>query len=95
MAEYIWEKKAGRRSADNPKPHNRLAKLAQQTEANFLIYGGVCDRIRREEPDCWISTIHDSILVQPEWAEYVRGVMSDEFGKLGVQPRLEVEPCDK
>lgn len=95
MARFIRETKDVRRAADNPRPHNKLAKLAQKTEANFLIYGGVCERIRREEPGCWISTIHDSVLVQPEWAEYVGGVMLEEFGKLGVQPRLEVEPCDR
>jgi hypothetical protein len=101
IARFIHDMKAGEKTDDNPKPHNALAKLAQKTEANFLIYGmggitpGVCERIRNESPNCWIGTIHDSLLVLPEMAEYVRGVMLEEFAKLGVRPRLEVEPCDR
>lgn len=101
VARFIQDMKAGEKTDDDPKPHNALAKLAQKTEANFLIYGtgsitpGVCERIRNERPDCWIGTIHDSLLVLPETAEYVRGVMLEEFAKLGVRPRLEVEPCDR
>ena len=49
----------------------------------------VCERIRKERPDCWVATIHDSILTLPDNVEYVLSVMRDEFGKLGVAPRLE------
>lgn len=51
----------------------------------------VCERIRRERPDCWLTTIHDSVLCLPEDGEYVRNVMADEFEKLGIKPTLEVK----
>ena len=95
IARFIRDMKSGRKTAANEKPHNKLAKLAQKTEAKFLIYGGVCDRIRREKPNCWIGTIHDSLLTLPDTAEYVRSVMLEEFAKLEVRPRLEVEACDR
>ena len=93
MARFIRDMKDEKKTTTNPKPHNALARLAQRSEANFLIYGGVCERIRREKPDCWLGTIHDSLLMLPESAEYVRGVMLEEFGRLGVRPMLEIEPC--
>ncbi len=101
MARFIREMKDGKKTVANPKPHNKLAKLAQKTEANFLIYGmgklteGVCERIMRERRDCWVGTIHDSLLVLPGDVDYAMSVMQGEFAKLGVQPRLVPEPCDK
>jgi hypothetical protein len=94
IARFIQDIKEGRRTEANPKPHNRVAKLSQKTEANLVIYA-VCDRIRKENPDLWIGTIHDSLLCLPESVDYVRAVMQDEFKKLGVKPRLEPEPCDR
>lgn len=101
MARFIRDMKMGKKTKANPKPHNRLAKLAQKTEANFVIYGmgdvteGVCKRIMREKPGIWLGTIHDSLLMLPENAEYVRAVVCEDFAKLGLAPRLEIEPCDR
>jgi hypothetical protein len=50
---------------------------------------GVCRRVMRERPDLPVFTIHDCIYTVPGGAEYVRGVIVDEFGRLGVRPRLE------
>ena len=90
MARFFKEAKYGRKTKDNPKPHNKLARMAQKAEVNFVIFT-VCERIRRERPDCWLTTIHDSVLCLPEDGEYVRNVMADEFEKLGIKPTLEVK----
>jgi hypothetical protein len=90
IADYIRRQKNGTATAKNPKPWNRLAKVAQTMEAKFVI-GSVCDRIRKESVDCWVSTIHDSILTLPESVDLVLGIMEAEFAKMGVKPRLEAE----
>jgi hypothetical protein len=88
MAEFIREQKKGEKTTDDDRPHGKFAIKAQYQESKFIIYT-VCERIRREKPDCWITTIHDSILTLPENVDYVLSVMKDEFTKLGVSPRLE------
>lgn len=89
MARFFRQAKYGRKTKENPKPHNKLARMAQKAEVNFVIFT-VCECIRKERPECWLITIHDSILCRPRDGEFVRGVMLEEFGKLGVCPRLEV-----
>jgi hypothetical protein len=81
LAAFIRGQKKG-------KDHGRFAVKAQYEESKFVIYT-VCDQIRRERSDCWIATIHDSILTLPQHVEYVLAVMKEEFGKLGVSPRLK------
>ena len=88
MAEFIRQEKKGERTKDDEKPHGKFAIKAQYEESRFIVYS-VCDRIRRERPDCWISTVHDSILTPPNNVEYVLSIMRDEFVRLGVSPRLE------
>jgi len=90
MARFFRQAKYGRKTKENPKPHNKLARMAQKAEVNFVIFT-VCERIRRERPGCWLTTIHDSILCLPDDGEYVRSVMENEFEKLGVKPKLEVK----
>jgi hypothetical protein len=72
--------------------HRRLAHFAQKVESAFM-FGRVVPRIMRERPDLFISTIHDSILTPVADAQFVRGVMLDEFAQLGVSPQVKVEPC--
>ena len=88
MADYIRQQKTGQKSKDDDRPHGRFAVKAQYEESKFIIHT-VCERIRRERPDCWVGTIHDSILVLPQDVEYVLAVMKEEFARLGVSPRLE------
>jgi hypothetical protein len=88
MATYIREQKKCQRTEDNDRPHGRFAIKAQYEESKFVIYT-VCERIRKERPDCWVATVHDSVLTLPDNVDYVLAVMRDEFGKLGVAPRLE------
>jgi hypothetical protein len=74
------------------RDYRRLAHFAQRVESAFM-FGRVVPRIMRERPDLFISTIHDSILTRAGDAEFVRGVMLDEFARLGVRPQVKVEPC--
>jgi len=88
IAEFIRRQKVGKKTDQNPKPWNKLAELAQRKEADFVI-SKVCDRIRQENPKCWVTTIHDSILTVPQFLDLVMAVMRDEFAKLGVEPKLK------
>lgn len=88
MADFIREQKKSQRTADDDRPHGKFAIKAQYQESKFIIYT-VCERIRKERPDCWVATIHDSILTLPGQVDYVLAVMRDEFAKLGLNPRLE------
>jgi len=88
VSQWFRQIKSGKKTKDNPKPHNKLAKLAQRAEAKFVIET-VCDRIRRENKEMWIGTIHDAILCLPQDAKYVKLVIMDEFNKLGVIPKLK------
>ena len=72
------------------KDYKKLARLLQRTEAQFMIYT-VCERIRRESPDTFVATIHDSILHLPRDSEYIRAVLEGEFAKWGLKPRLEIK----
>jgi len=64
--------------------------FSQRAESKFIIHT-VCDRIRRERPDAFVATIHDSVLVLPSDADFVVAVMKEEFAKIGLSPRLEIE----
>ena len=70
--------------------HRRLARQMQESERKFVI-DTVCQRIVREIPGCFVTTIHDSILAMPEDCERIRIIMGDEFGKLGLNPILEAK----
>jgi hypothetical protein len=72
------------------REYERLAHLLQGHESNFFI-STVCPRIRRERPDLPLYTIHDSLLTTPVHVGYVRGVVMDEFRKMGLEPSLKVE----
>lgn len=72
------------------KDYKKLARLLQRAEATFMIYT-VCERVRREAPDTFVATIHDSILHLPKDSEYIRAVLESEFAKYGLKPKLEVK----
>lgn len=69
-----------------------LAHFAQGVESAFM-FGRVVPRIMEERPDLFISTIHDSILTTSGDEEFVRGVMLEEFARLGLSPQVNAEPC--
>ena len=68
-----------------------LAKLLQQVESNFMI-DGVVGRCMREYPEMPVFTIHDSIMTTEEYVETLQNIMLEEFAKLGVRPKLHIEP---
>lgn len=57
------------------------------------MFGRVLPRLMTEEPDLFVSTIHDSVLTTAGNGEYVRQVMLGEFARLGVLPIVRVESC--
>jgi hypothetical protein len=72
------------------KNYRHSSHLLQNYEATLFIHR-ICGRIMRERPDVALFTIHDSILTTPDAVGYVRGVILDEFSKLGVTPTLREE----
>ncbi len=82
----VWQFIEGVKKRD----YKKLARLLQRAEATFMIYT-VCERIRREAPDTFVATIHDSILHLPRDSEFIRAVLEGEFAKWGLKPRLEIK----
>ena len=68
--------------------YTRLPKAMQRVEA-YVMYQVICERIRRERPETWLATIHDSILCHPDDAEYIRSVMVEEFAGIGARPTIK------
>lgn len=64
--------------------YRRSAWVLQNAEAT-LVVDVICGRLMRERPDLTLFTIHDSFLVLPEDAVYVRSVVEDEFRNRGVE----------
>ena len=88
--EFMKQAKSRPKTKDNPKPHNHLAYLAQSAEVDFVIHT-VCERLRKERPEMFLATIHDSLVMLRTDAEYVKMVMSEEFAHLNLNPNLQVE----
>jgi hypothetical protein len=72
------------------KNYKHSAHVLQNYESTLFI-DLVCGRVLRERPDVTLYTIHDSVLTTPDAAAYVRGVILDEFAKLGVTLALREE----
>ena len=68
--------------------HRRLAHFAQRIESRFM-YGRVVPRIMAERPGLFVGTIHDSVFTTVGEEQYVRRVMLEEFGRLGVSAEGE------
>ena len=84
VARYMWQQKAnGKPTRDCPKPHNKLALSLQKWEADLVIFR-ICDRIRRERPECWIATIHDAIACLERDVPYVLETTGQELKALGI-----------
>jgi hypothetical protein len=69
-------------------PHYQHAARLMQSYESTMMIAIICARILAERPELPIITIHDSILTVPEGVEYIRQVMLEEFGKLGITPIL-------
>ena len=71
--------------------HAELARLLQRAESDFVVRT-VCERLRRERPGMFVATIHDSIVTNSrEDAATILETMREEFVKLGIEPKLEIE----
>ena len=86
-AKFIFESK------DRKNGHKLFARRLQRVESDFVVES-VCSRLRREKNIGFVTPIHDSLLFLPNDGEYIMGVMLDEFGKLGLKPRLEIVPVE-
>lgn len=51
----------------------------------------VCRRLMLEHPTVPLITIHDSIMTTPGNVALVRGVMAEEFGRVGLHPKFKLE----
>ena len=85
-----WPSMAGWLQRLKSTDYRRASHAMQQAESRLFI-DGACDRIRRERPRTPVATIHDSLVTTPANIEYVRGVLNDEFERLGVRPTLTEE----
>ncbi len=84
IARYMRARKDnGKPTKKNPKPHNRLALELQKWEANIVIFK-ICDRIRRQCPDCWIATIHDAVACLEKDMPFVVRTVEEELKALGI-----------
>lgn len=95
LAEYIkntknYKPKASDEEKTKQKPYRVLAQKAQKAERDFIIEK-VCKRIRASNPEVWVSTIHDSLLVKPADAQLVKTIMEEEFSKENLHPKLKID----
>jgi hypothetical protein len=102
VAEYIsWSKRKGqlfktKRDRKTGKlkevdcSHAMLPRKAQEVEADFII-DRCCGRLQKEHPELFVATIHDSIVTTYGDGGTVKAVMTEEFAKLDVSPKLKIE----
>ena len=70
--------------------HGGLPRLMQRMEADVMI-GRVAARLLREQPSMPLLTVHDCVLVPPEFVSLAEQVIKDEWrGAFGVEPRVKV-----
>ena len=70
--------------------YTNLAIKLQRAESKIIINDCV-RRIRTERPDMFVSTIHDSIVVEPWNLVYVQEVIEDAFVKHNLKPGTKCE----
>jgi hypothetical protein len=70
--------------------YQRSSRMMQKVEAHF-VYDRICTRIEAERPQVFLGTIHDALVTTPDQAGYVRRVMAEEFGRVGVMPTIRAK----
>lgn len=70
--------------------YTNLAIQLQRAESKIIINDCI-RRIRMERPEMFVSTIHDSIVVQPQNLVYVQGIIEDAFVKHNMKPGTKCE----
>jgi len=71
----------------NYKDKARLAQWMQRVESAFVI-DRVVKRFMDEKPNAFVMTIHDSILVKQDDAEFAKEVFQKSFRRVGLEPTL-------
>ena len=72
------------------KDYRRLAWMMQRTESKLMI-SRICRRLMEEHYGTFIATIHDSILTTEEDVSKVKGIISEEFERIGLSPTIRIE----
>jgi hypothetical protein len=72
--------------------YKALAGMLMRIESSIII-DRICQRFMAEQPEMFVATIHDSLLVKPSDVAYARGIMAQEFQTIGLLPTIRVEPC--
>lgn len=67
-----------------------MANVLQRVESHFIIEN-VAARLCRQKPHMFLSTIHDSFLIENHDVNFVLEVLQEEFGKLGLEPKINPE----
>lgn len=74
--------------------HAALARELQRNESEIMIRR-ICSRIATLMPKAFLGTIHDSLLVKPEDAQDILGIMRHEFSLDGLNPTIRVEDLSR
>lgn len=67
--------------------HVKLAQKMQRLESDLVIQG-LCNRIRKHDPEAFVVTIHDSLLVEMVPSDLFLGWFKESFDLLGVSVRI-------
>ena len=67
-----------------------LARKMQREEAKFILHT-VCRRLFKYHEAVPVFTIHDSIMTTEEHVPLVRGIIIEEFDRIGLHPTLKEE----
>lgn len=73
------------------KKGNRwLAHLLTRIESKLMLDSAAL-RISQDRPDMFLTTIHDSIMVEPDNVDYVKSVLTDVYRQQDLDVHLKVE----
>lgn len=72
--------------------HQALACLLQRLESELMI-DGLGNRLRNDYPNEPIQPIHDALMVKDAFAPTAKGLIVEQFARLGVQPTVKQETC--
>ena len=71
--------------------YKSVAHRLQRAESEIVI-ADVCAELFHHEPDIQILTVHDSLLVKPQFAELVKNALKRRYWeKRGVSPRIKID----
>ena len=72
------------------KGNKWLAHLLTRIESKLILDTAV-GRIAAERPDMFLTTIHDSIMVEPENVQYVKEILDEVYRQQDLKAHLKVE----